>query len=98
MIDCLSEKCGACRKALTEAGVLAGDDVYHPVCLKCNNCGGFLGETFYLEAGKPVCSHCHRGNAETCCVCENKIMDDSIECKGKFFHPDCMKVVFMKLA
>ncbi|EUB60957.1 Paxillin [Echinococcus granulosus] len=84
------ERCGGCRKPITDAYITALEQPWHEDCFKCKDCGLKLtGRSFYAENGYLYCEQHHRRNlGMVCAACQEPISGSRcINALGNRYHP-----------
>ncbi|VDK32083.1 unnamed protein product [Taenia asiatica] len=84
------ERCGGCRKPITDAYITALEQPWHEDCFKCKDCGLKLtGRSFYAENGYLYCEQHHRRNlGMVCAACQEPISGNRcINALGNRYHP-----------
>nr|CDS30709.1 paxillin [Hymenolepis microstoma] len=83
------ERCGGCRKPITDAYIMAIDQPWHEECFKCKDCGVNLkGRNFFPEDGFLYCELHHRRNSGmVCAACGEPIAGNRcINAMGNRYH------------
>ncbi|XP_078414239.1 filamin-binding LIM protein 1 [Cetorhinus maximus] len=94
------ERCGKCRKPITDQIIRAIDKAFHPECFTCVVCNRLIGsERFGVNQDNEV--HCfedfQRQYAPQCCVCKMPIISETakecfnIKLFGLHFHVNCYR-------
>ncbi|KAM7535902.1 hypothetical protein Aperf_G00000100302 [Anoplocephala perfoliata] len=83
------ERCGGCRKPITDAYITALEQPWHEECFKCKDCGlNLKGVNFYPENGFLYCELHHRRNSGmVCAACKEPIVGSRcINALGNRYH------------
>ncbi|VDL60975.1 unnamed protein product [Hymenolepis diminuta] len=84
-----AERCGGCRKPITDAYITALDQPWHEECFKCKDCGlNLKGRNFFPENGYLYCELHHRRNSGmVCAACGEPIVGSRcINAMGNRYH------------
>jgi len=92
LYNTFASRCKACGETIEGPCVNAMDNVWHPQCFKCRECGILLEGSFMMKDDVPYCkADFMKLFAEKCYGCKQPVSGNIINAIGHKWHPQCFK-------